>query len=184
MPLVIARRIALAAQGFGTGRPDGATHAGPVRRVVDRLGLLQIDSVNVLEDEEDNARALARKKILYAPDYVLNAGGLINVYSELKGYPREKAMQDAANIFDTVKRVINKAKVEGSTTAMAANRVAEERIAAVRRFSDLYMAKMMDIAEVITTEAAITAKGGSVTIIPLPYASGRPPAKGNQFTNR
>jgi len=35
-----------------------------------------------------------------------------------------------------------------------------------------------------TAEAAITAKGGSVTIIPLPYASGRPPAKGNQFTNR
>jgi large subunit ribosomal protein L15 len=35
-----------------------------------------------------------------------------------------------------------------------------------------------------SAEAAITAKGGSVTIIPLPYASGRPPAKGNQFTNR
>jgi large subunit ribosomal protein L15 len=35
-----------------------------------------------------------------------------------------------------------------------------------------------------TAEAAITAAGGSVTIIPLPYASGRPPAKGNQFTNR
>ncbi len=35
-----------------------------------------------------------------------------------------------------------------------------------------------------TAEAAIIAKGGSVTIIPLPYASGRPPAKGNQFTNR
>jgi large subunit ribosomal protein L15 len=35
-----------------------------------------------------------------------------------------------------------------------------------------------------TAEAAITATGGSVSIIPLPYASGRPPAKGNQFTNR
>jgi len=44
----LARRIALAAQGFGVARPDGATNAGHVKRAIDRLGLLQIDSVNVL----------------------------------------------------------------------------------------------------------------------------------------
>jgi len=43
-----ARRIALAAQGFGVARPDGATNAGHVKRMIDRLGLLQMDSVNVL----------------------------------------------------------------------------------------------------------------------------------------
>ena len=43
-----ARRIALAAQGFGNSRPDGATNVGHVKRAIDRLGLLQIDSVNVL----------------------------------------------------------------------------------------------------------------------------------------
>jgi len=42
------RRIALAAQGFGTARPDGAANLGHVKRAIDRLGLLQIDSVNVL----------------------------------------------------------------------------------------------------------------------------------------
>jgi hypothetical protein len=43
-----ARRIALAAQGFGIPRPDGASNLGHVKRAIDRLGLLQIDSVNVL----------------------------------------------------------------------------------------------------------------------------------------
>jgi uncharacterized protein YcaQ len=43
-----ARRIVLAAQGFGAARPDGELNAGHVKRAVDRLGLLQIDSVNVL----------------------------------------------------------------------------------------------------------------------------------------
>ena len=44
----LARRIALAAQGFGIERPDGASNLGHVKRAIDRLGLLQIDSVNVL----------------------------------------------------------------------------------------------------------------------------------------
>jgi uncharacterized protein YcaQ len=44
----VARRIVLAAQGFAAGRPYGVTNAGHVRRAIDRLGLLQLDSVNVL----------------------------------------------------------------------------------------------------------------------------------------
>ena len=94
---------------------------------------------NVLDDERRDGESLSERGINYAPDYVINAGGLINVYSELKGYGREKAMQDAGNIFDTVKRVINKAKVDGITSALAANRVAEDRIAAVHRLKRVHV---------------------------------------------
>ena len=86
---------------------------------------------NVLEDEERDGEALLQRQITYAPDYVINAGGLISVSGELSGYPREKAMSDAANVFNTVKRVLNKAQGEVCTTTAAARRLAEERIEAV-----------------------------------------------------
>jgi leucine dehydrogenase len=82
---------------------------------------------------------LERAGITYAPDYVINAGGLIHVAAELTGSPKEKAMADAANIFNTVKRVINKAKAEGITTTRASNRLAEERIEAVARIKRLHL---------------------------------------------
>lgn len=86
---------------------------------------------NILEHEERDAIALVEAGITYAPDYVINAGGLISVYAELNGWPKEKALNDAANIFTTVKRVLDKAKRESCTTITASNRLAEERIAAV-----------------------------------------------------
>jgi leucine dehydrogenase len=94
---------------------------------------------NQLDDEGRDGIAVTDRGIVYAPDYVINAGGLINVYSELKGYPREKAMQDSANIFNTVKRIINKARTESSTTIQASNRVAEERMEAVARVKRMYI---------------------------------------------
>ncbi len=94
---------------------------------------------NQLDDETRDGEALSERGITYAPDYVINAGGLINVCAELKGQPREKAMGDAAAIFNTVKRIINKAKLEGITTARAANKVAEERIEAVGRLKRMHV---------------------------------------------
>lgn len=88
---------------------------------------------NQLDREVEDGEALSTRGIIYAPDYVINAGGLINVYSELRHYPAEKAMADAANIFNTVKRVINKARQDGTTTAAASNRMAEERIETISR---------------------------------------------------
>ncbi|HVM09436.1 MAG TPA: Glu/Leu/Phe/Val dehydrogenase dimerization domain-containing protein [Acidimicrobiales bacterium] len=68
--------------------------------------------------------------ILYAPDFVVNAGGVINISEELspKGYHRERAYGIVRRIYDTTTTVIATARTEGITTAAAANRVAERRI--------------------------------------------------------
>jgi leucine dehydrogenase len=88
---------------------------------------------NVLENEVPDGEALVERSITYAPDYVINAGGLLSVDAELRGHPHEKAMDDAGRIFETVKAILNKAHSEGTTTTEASNRIAEERIAGVRR---------------------------------------------------
>jgi leucine dehydrogenase len=92
---------------------------------------------NVLDNEESDSVLLAEKGITYAPDYVINAGGLMSVYAELRGWPAKKAMDDAENVFNTVKRVLHKAQAEGVSTITASNRLAEERIEAVARIRRL-----------------------------------------------
>jgi leucine dehydrogenase len=93
---------------------------------------------NVLEDEEDNAASLEKRKILYAPDYVLNAGGLINVANELQGYNRERAIQQAGGIYDILSRVFELADREKVTTVQAANTLAERRIEQIGRIKNYY----------------------------------------------
>jgi leucine dehydrogenase len=78
--------------------------------------------------EERHGSALEKRKILYAPDYVVNAGGLINVYVEMEGYVRERALRMAQNIYDTVERVYKIAKEQKVPTYVAADRLAEERV--------------------------------------------------------
>ncbi len=92
---------------------------------------------NILESEERDCEALAEKKITYAPDYVVNAGGLISVYSELKKFPHQKAMDDAGNIFNTIKKVLFRAQSEGVSTIVASNRIAQERIEQVAKIGRL-----------------------------------------------
>lgn len=93
---------------------------------------------NILGDEAVDSVTLMEKGITYAPDYVVNAGGLINVYAELKGWPAEKAMEDTANIFNTTKAILNLAKAESLTTIAASNRIGESRIENVAHISRLY----------------------------------------------
>jgi valine dehydrogenase (NAD+) len=79
------------------------------------------------------ARALADAGILYAPDYVINAGGLINVADELHGYDSARAHRKAEAIADTLREIFRSATAEGITPAEAADRLAESRIRAAAR---------------------------------------------------
>jgi leucine dehydrogenase len=78
--------------------------------------------------EERHGDALEAKKILYAPDYVANAGGVINVYSELAGWTSARAFRKADEIYDTILKVFAIAKSDKVPTYVAADRLAEQRI--------------------------------------------------------
>ncbi|AGK54824.1 branched-chain amino acid dehydrogenase [Bacillus sp. 1NLA3E] len=70
--------------------------------------------------------------IVYAPDYVINAGGVINVADELYGYNRERALKKVEGIYQTINKVIEISKRDQIPTYLAADRLAEERIARIR----------------------------------------------------
>jgi leucine dehydrogenase len=78
--------------------------------------------------EERHGDALEQRSILYAPDYVANAGGVINVYSELAGWTSARAFRKADEIYDTVLKVFQIAKSDKIPTYVAADRLAEQRI--------------------------------------------------------
>ncbi len=71
---------------------------------------------------------LARRKVLYAPDYAVNAGGLMNVSLEIDGYNRERAMRMMRTIYYNLGRIFEISKRDGIPTYKAADRMAEERI--------------------------------------------------------
>ncbi|MEP6991840.1 MAG: Glu/Leu/Phe/Val dehydrogenase [bacterium] len=81
--------------------------------------------------EERHGVVLEEKGILYAPDYVANAGGVINVYSELAGWSSARSFRKADEIYDTILKVFAIAKQDNVPTYVAADRLAEQRIKAV-----------------------------------------------------
>jgi valine dehydrogenase (NAD+) len=78
-------------------------------------------------------KLLADAGILYAPDYCVNAGGLIQVADELDGFDFERAKKRAAGIFDTTREVFRIASHEGVPPSVAADRIAERRMATIGR---------------------------------------------------
>ncbi|MGW0204555.1 Leu/Phe/Val dehydrogenase [Streptomyces sp. NPDC003233] len=75
---------------------------------------------------------LADRGILYAPDYVVNAGGVIQVADELHGFDFDRCKAKAAKIFDTTLAIFARAKEDGIPPAAAADRIAEQRMADAR----------------------------------------------------
>ncbi|MFQ5879390.1 MAG: Leu/Phe/Val dehydrogenase [Dehalococcoidia bacterium] len=80
--------------------------------------------------QEHHADALAQRGILFAPDFVVNSGGVINAANELWGYDAQRAQAMAQKVYDTTLAVFALAKEHGVTPLAAARRLAEERIRA------------------------------------------------------
>lgn len=74
------------------------------------------------------AERLDERGVLYAPDFIANAGGLISVYGELHGLPHERALELAAGIEETLAEILARADGDGVTPLAAARRVAERRL--------------------------------------------------------
>lgn len=91
---------------------------------------------NQLATEADAAEML-RRGITYAPDYALNAGGLINIYHESQavegGYNRNRAFEHVARIGQTIREILERARAEKVSPHQVADRIAEERVTRVQR---------------------------------------------------
>ena len=81
----------------------------------------------------EDGEALDRTGILYAPDYVINAGGLINVADELQGYDPKRAQARVEGVYRTLREIFHMARDRHISTAQAADRFAEERIGRIGR---------------------------------------------------
>jgi len=88
---------------------------------------------NQLADEIKHGRLLQEKGIAYAPDFLINAGGIINVYAELEGYDRDEINRKTENIYNTTLDIFELSKTENITTHKAAFTIAQARIDARKK---------------------------------------------------
>ncbi|MDG5492984.1 Glu/Leu/Phe/Val dehydrogenase [Psychroserpens sp. SPM9] len=88
---------------------------------------------NQLADESKHGKLLQDKGILYAPDFLINAGGIINVYAELENYDKQEIMRKTENIYNTTLEIFDRAKATNITTNDAALSIAKERIETRKR---------------------------------------------------
>jgi valine dehydrogenase (NAD+) len=84
-------------------------------------------------------KQLADRGIMYAPDYLVNSGGVIQVADELAGFNFDRAQARAAQIFDTTKRILAMADEEAIPPAVAADRLAERRMSEVGRLRGIWL---------------------------------------------
>ena len=103
----------------------GALHSGTIPEL--RCAAVVGCANNQLADRAC-VQLLEEAEVLYAPDYVVNAGGVINIAEELRGYHRERAYANVRRIFDTTAAVLTTAQSEGIPTTEAAGRMAHRRL--------------------------------------------------------
>ena len=106
-------------------------------------------SANNQLKEERHGDRLEELGIIYVPDYVINAGGLINVADELFGYNRERAMKKVETIYDNVLRVFEIAKRDGIPSYKAADRMAEERIESLARSRSTFLRNERNVLNMV-----------------------------------
>ncbi|MCH9660900.1 MAG: leucine dehydrogenase [Bacteroidetes bacterium] len=88
---------------------------------------------NQLADEQKHGRLLREQGIVYAPDFLINAGGIINVYAELENYGKQEIMRKTENIFNTTLEILTNAETNDVTTHKAALDIAQSRINSRRK---------------------------------------------------
>jgi len=88
---------------------------------------------NQLAEEIKHGEILRERGIVYAPDFLINAGGIINVYAELENYDRQEIMRKTENIYNTTLEILDNAKSNNLTTHTAALNIARERIETRKR---------------------------------------------------
>lgn len=102
-------------------------------------------SANNQLKEERHGDELEAKGIVYAPDFVINSGGVINVADELYGYNNERAMKRVETIYDSISKIYEISKRDNVPSYIAADRMAEERIERVRNSRSQFLRNGHDI---------------------------------------
>ena len=92
---------------------------------------------NQLQDEIVHGRRLVEKGVLYAPDFLINAGGLINVYREVVGISEARAMELTENIYQTTTDIFDRSNAQGLTPQEAAMGIAKDRIEAIAKIKSV-----------------------------------------------
>ena len=88
-----------------------------------------VGGANNILREEVHGQRLKERSILYAPDYVVNAGGIINISNEIGGYNPERATEQTREIYHTLLEVFDYAKTHNLTPNLASNQLVEQRLA-------------------------------------------------------
>lgn len=98
-----------------------------------KCGIVAGAANNQLKDENIHGKALLEKDILYAPDFAVNAGGVINCFSEVKGLSSEWALKKAEDIYHTIFDIVKRSKDENIPSHIIAMQMAQEKIDAAHQ---------------------------------------------------